>query len=122
MHCDIEASRAMQAQLRDRQPKGVWMRLFTELHRLSEGRAELVSHAERPWASATFSGTRHRFTLELPGMEGIDAGDRLIAELPDHEFALPGHLVADALVRSSDVRMLPQPLLTLEVELLLLDD
>ena len=50
------------------------------------------------------------------------AGEMLIAALPEHEFTLPGQLVADAAVARVDHEMLPEPKLTVELELLLLVD
>src|SRR3546814_19441870 len=44
------------------------------------------------WASATFTGAQHRLTLSGAFTPALD--DWLTA-LPDREFALPGHLVAD---------------------------
>ncbi|WP_241213199.1 hypothetical protein [Sphingomonas sp. ABOLE] len=45
-----------------------------------------------PWASVTFSGARHRLTLELD--ESIVAKAWLVA-LPELELPISGHLVAD---------------------------
>ncbi len=57
-----------------------------------------------PWASATFDGARHRLDLRLHG-DAADIGDaldRLVDGLADHEFDLPGQIVASArLVRLS---------------------
>ena len=44
------------------------------------------------WASATFTGARHMLTL---GGTASAALTRWIAALPEAEFALRGHLVAD---------------------------
>lgn len=99
-----------------------WMALLSALLRLGEGRAELVSHAERPWASVTFSGTRHTVRLAFAGTEAVNAGERLIDALPEHEFAIPRQLVADAAVLAVTHTALPEPRLEVEVELLLLDD
>lgn len=44
------------------------------------------------WASVTFAGARHMLTLTAPCS---DALDQWIAALPDEEFELRGHLVAD---------------------------
>ncbi|UUL81457.1 hypothetical protein [Sphingomonas qomolangmaensis] len=44
------------------------------------------------WASATFVGARHR--LVLAGDDGVAARDWLAA-LPEADWALRGHLVAD---------------------------
>lgn len=52
----------------------------------------LVARAATPWASVTFAGARHRLTLAAFPSQLLD---RWLAELPDAEFALRGHLVAD---------------------------
>lgn len=44
------------------------------------------------WASATFNGARH--ALELAGTAS-EATERWLADLPDAELAVKGHLVAD---------------------------
>lgn len=88
---------------------------------LSHGRARIVAHSERSWASVTFAGTRHRLVLAFEGAAAIDAGERLIALLPEHEFDLPGQLVADANVVEVDHRMQPQRM-QVTCELLLLDE
>ena len=46
----------------------------------------------------------------------------LVAELPDHEFAIAGQLVADAGVSEVEHRMVPDPRLLVRCELLLLED
>lgn len=99
-----------------------WMRLLGQVLMLGEGRAQLVRHGERPWASATFSGTRHTIALSFEGPEAIQAGERLIAALPDHEFDIVGQLVADACVVEVDHTLAPAPALTVEIEVLLLED
>lgn len=50
-----------------------------------------------PWMSATFVGAVHRLVLAFEG----DAApvERLAAILPDHDFALRGHIVADVAAR-----------------------
>ena len=63
------------------------------------GAAGLTMHVESiactPWASATFVGTLHRLTIAampVPGLrDWIDA-------LPEAEFAMRGHIVADLVV------------------------
>lgn len=99
-----------------------WLALLNAVMALADGRGELVSHAERAWASATFSGTRHTIALCFIGMEAVSAAERLIALLPDHEFAIPGQLVADAVVVEARHEWMPCPALEMELELLLLDD
>ena len=71
---------------------------------LSNGQANLLAHEEKAWASITFSGTRHEVMLDFDGREAVTAGEDFIAGLPDHEFAIPGQLVAEATVREVDHR------------------
>ncbi|MEQ1688704.1 MAG: hypothetical protein ABL874_09030 [Sphingopyxis sp.] len=59
---------------------------------------ELIEAQERPWASATFSGARHIITLRMR-LEGADApAPAALLALSDHEFTLPGEIVADCAV------------------------
>jgi hypothetical protein len=81
----------------------LWSALVAQLAAVS-GKAALVSHSWQPWASITFRGTRHEVVLRFEGFEQVEAGERLIAALPDHEFTIPGHLVADALVTAVEHR------------------
>lgn len=102
--------------------RSAWTRLLGQVLRLAEGRAELLRHGERAWASATFAGTRHTIAVQFTGASAMEAGERLIAALPDHEFDVPGHLVADATVSEASHTLLPEPTLTVELEVLLLED
>ena len=47
------------------------------------------------WASVTFTGARHRFTLAAARSTSLDAW---LAGLAEAEFRLRGHLVADLVV------------------------
>lgn len=102
--------------------RGAWTSLLNQVMRLGDDRGELVSHAERPWASATFSGTRHTIVLTFDGAQGVAAGEALIAALPDHEFDIPRQVVADACIRAVDHTVLPDEQLDVTLELLLLQD
>ncbi len=110
------------ASVRSRPRRGNWIKLLGQVLHLAGGRAELLRHAERPWASATFCGTRHVIALTFIGAEAIEAGEELIARLPDHEFDLAGEIVADAAITEVDHTHCPEPRLTVEIELLLLED
>ena len=88
---------------------------------LAGGGARLARHREKSWASITFAGTRHTFELVFDGQE-IEAGEAFVAILPEHEFAIPGQLVADATIVSAETTMLPQPRLSVTCELLLLEE
>ena len=63
----------------------------------------------RAWSSATFDGECHRLDLRLHGSvdEICAAVDRLTDDLPEHEFDLPGLIVAEA--RLASVAIDPDP-------------
>jgi len=104
-----------------RQRRTVSDRLREALMALADAQARIASHLETAWASITFAGTRHRLELLFEGMEAVAAGETFIAELPEHEFAIPGQLVADAAVTQVDHSLDP-PRLAVSIELLLLED
>ena len=106
---------AAQARIR-REPR---IRLREALIALAGGEATILSHDEKSWASITFAGTRHRLELVFDGAEAVQAGELFIAFLPEHEFAIPGQLVADAAVTAVDHRLEP-PRMVVSCELLLL--
>ena len=89
---------------------------------LAEGQAQLVAHTERTWASGTYSGARHSLELQFDGADAVAAGERFVAALDHHPFAIPNHLVVEAAVPSCDTRWLPEPLMTVTAELLLVED
>ncbi|WP_174285448.1 hypothetical protein [Sphingomonas bacterium] len=73
------------------------------------------SIATRPWASATFVGTCHRIAIEAePG----DTFDRWIATMPESEWIVRGHLVADLIVdriiRDAGIASVSISILTIE--------
>lgn len=104
-----------------KQRRTVSDRLRDALMELAAGRPRIASHRETAWASITFAGTRHQLELLFDGAEAVAAGEIFIAELPEHEFAIPRQLVADAAVTEVDHRLEP-PLLAVSIELLLLED
>lgn len=97
-------------------------RLRAALLELAGGHGAVLAHEERAWASVTFTGARHRVSLEFTGSEAVAGGETLIAELPEHEFAIPRQLVADAAICTVEHRLLPEPSLRVVCELLLLED
>lgn len=133
MHADLAHARAAAirpAQI-DHQPpnrrpspplRSTGNRLREALMALGDFRGQVITHTERAWASITFAGARHTLALLFAGEEAVEAGERFIAALPDHEFALPGHLVADATVTEAEHRLLPTPRLVVQCELLLLEE
>ena len=86
------------------------------------GHGSVVTHQEKAWASITFAGTRHSLQLVFEGADAVEYGETLVAELPDHEFAIPRQLVADAVITAVDSTLLPAPRMEVTCELLLLED
>lgn len=101
--------------------KGPGERLRAALHELCVGHGTVVSHREKSWASITFAGARHRIELAFEGAEAVAAGEQFIAALSDHEFAIPGQLVAEANVIAVDQRLDP-PHMLVTCEILMLED
>lgn len=102
--------------------RGPAEKLHEALSSLAGGKAQILTHSERFWASITFSGARHSIELAFEGIVAAKEGEEFIAPLPDHEFAIPGQLVADATILSVDHTMLPDVRLVVKAELLLLQD
>lgn len=122
MQIDLHADRTMLATARPRPARQPWMPLLSSIMQLAGGKAALLRHSERPWASVTFSGSRHSITLAFAGHDAVAAGDVFLTALPDHEFVIPGQIVADASILRVQHDMLPEPLLEVEAELLLIED
>lgn len=101
--------------------RGPWLRLLSEVLGLAGPAAEFLSHSERDWASATFSGARHTIALAFEGADAVARGEAFITALPDHEFTVPRHLVADVAVASTEQRQDP-PHMVIHVEALVLVD
>ncbi|WP_298334247.1 hypothetical protein [uncultured Erythrobacter sp.] len=97
-------------------------RLREALIKLSGQCATCVKHEEKAWSSITFSGTRHEITLRFEGSEAVAHGEELIEQLPEHEFTIPGQLVADATIREVDHRFGMQERLVITAVLLLLEE
>ncbi|GMM92837.1 hypothetical protein [Qipengyuania sp. MTN3-11] len=97
-------------------------RLRQALSGLGEHHGQVLTHSENAWASITFAGTRHRVSILFAGDQAVAAGEQFVARLPEHEFAIPGQLVADASVVEVEHRLVPSPRLVVQCELLLLED
>ncbi|KLI63188.1 hypothetical protein [Aurantiacibacter marinus] len=104
-----------------RQRKGPREKLAEALLSLANGKAHILSHSEKSWASITFAGARHRVELEFAGAEAVEAGECFIVFLPEHEFAIPGQLVADAAITQVDHTLEPQRMVV-TVEILVLEE
>ena len=96
-------------------------RLRETLVALAGGHAQIVAHREKSWASITFAGSRHTLELVFAGAEAVAAGEAFIAALPEHEFAIPRQLVAEAHVVAVDHRLDP-PHMAVTCEVLLLEE
>jgi hypothetical protein len=60
--------------------------------------ASLADMSARPWCSATFIGAQHRFTLRIADDPDQQRARDLASALPETEFVLHGHIVADLAV------------------------
>lgn len=96
-------------------------RLREALLELAGGKATILHHAEKSWASVTFAGARHTVELAFEGAVAVETGELFIALLPEHEFDIIGQLVADATVIEVDHRLEPA-ILRVRCELLLLEE
>ena len=131
MQLDPTADRAMLATAR-RRPSALrtsvprvrrpWLQVLSAVMELAGNQAELLRHAESPWASVTFSGSRHAMALAFSGSKAVAAGEAFITALPEHEFSVPRQIVADAAVVSVEHVLLPEAKLMVEIELLLLEE
>jgi len=102
-----------------------WHAVVAALLELSDNKAELVRHIERPWSTATFSGTRHQVELRFEGMDAAIIGEAMIEGLQENEFAIRGQLVADCSIVSIErrgIRAQGFVELIFVVELLLLEE
>lgn len=72
-------------------------RLCFELVELA-GEASFVEAQSVPWHSSDLSGERHCIRLSLCGRGAGTTAERLARTVADHEFAIPGVLVADVAV------------------------
>jgi len=127
MQLDPTADRAMLATARRPQSsvprvRRPWLQLIASVMELAGVQAELLRHAERPWASVTFSGSRHAMALAFTGGDAVAAGEAFIAALPDYEFEVPRQIVADAAVLSVEHVLLPEVRMVVEIELLLVEE
>lgn len=117
---EIKSAPSRTAALRPR--RSLADRVRAALMQLTGGAGTVLSHEEKAWASITFAGTRHEMVLEFCGPDAVAAGEDLIERLPDHEFALPGQLVADATITKVDHRFGAMERLEVTAVLLLLEE
>ena len=77
MQIDLQADRAMIDQTRSPHVRRPWLQLLAAVMELAGKQAELLRHAETPWASATFTGSRHNIALAFTGEEAAALGELL---------------------------------------------
>ena len=75
-------------------------RLMAALLDTGGSEASIENSTLSPWCSATFVGARHGFVLDFQGEAAADTAARLAEILPEREFRIPGHIVADLCVDS----------------------
>lgn len=73
-------------------------RLGTALLALAGDETTLAEASFRPWCSATFIGAQHRFTVRFTGESAAAQAALLADRVPDAEWSVTGHIVADATV------------------------
>ena len=62
---------------------------------IDRDRILLTEFRSTDWQSLTFIGERHEMELRIPGPGAECIVKRLISDLQDAEFAIPGQIVAD---------------------------
>jgi len=117
MRVEFKSADALRARALRRDPAN---QLLGALYALGGGHGALLRHEERAWASITFSGARHTISFRFAGEEGVAAGEAFVAALPEHEFDIPRCLVADATVTAVRHILLPEPVMEVDCEVLLL--
>jgi hypothetical protein len=76
-----------------------------------------VNREDRPWASITFSGSRHIFRFNLSARHRLDDAASVAAKIGEDQFQLGHHLLADIVAkidRSDTVDQLIVEALTVE--------
>ena len=96
--------------------------LIRALMVLGNGGATFDEHRGTQWASATFTGMRHAITLSFAGQDAVAHGERLSKMLPEHEFDIDGHIVADLAIVDIHRRREGAPLMTLKIDALTVED
>jgi hypothetical protein len=93
------------------------------LHRagVDRDRILLMDFRSMTWNSLTFDGERHQITLRVPGPDARTVVDHLLDGLSDHEFTIPGHVVADIFCLG-DARFADDGSATLDLEALTVAD
>lgn len=73
-------------------------RMVAQLLALAGPDSSVLATSSRPWASATFIGGRHSITLRLGSPDHVERAEAFASNLPDTQFSIYGHIVADACI------------------------
>jgi hypothetical protein len=79
-------------------------RLIAALMELAGEGAILSDSTLTPWCSATFVGARHGIRLDVRGVDAALRAAALARLLPEFEFRIPGHIVADVALDDTEER------------------
>lgn len=74
------------------------LRRVMERAAIERDRIILTSYRSTDWHSLTFSGERHEISLLLTGPGARAGAERLLAQLADTEWRIPGSIVADVVL------------------------
>ncbi len=74
------------------------VRVIARLSELAGPDMSVIASSSRPWASATFTGAQHRVITRFAGDHAQDCATRFAEALPEAEFTISGHIVADACI------------------------
>lgn len=74
------------------------VRVIAHLVQIGEPDMSVIASSSRPWASATFLGAQHRIVLRFSGADAHSRATCFAEALPEAEFSISGHIVADACV------------------------
>jgi len=74
------------------------VRVIAQLVEFGGADMSVIASSSRPWASATFIGAQHRVVVQFSGHDAHGNAARFADKLPEAEFSISGHIVADASV------------------------
>ncbi len=80
--------------------------LIRQMATLAGSHLRVTLKRERAWASITFAGTRYTVRVDRKDISRPETLRKLADILPSHEFAIPGHFVADILVTQQSEQQL----------------
>ena len=73
-------------------------RVIAQLLELAGPESSVFATSCRPWSSATFIGSRHDIVISFRGDHQLVNASHFSDILPESEFTITGHIVADACV------------------------